>query len=239
MERLEIQKPNQKTPRQFGKEDQEVIDELRLKFGVGSKEVEDYIKVVEAEESKKRIMSGTEKENKKGKLLKQIEKVLQLVDSVELIKTNKKVEKILQQEKDKSKELIEKSLKSAQAYTARVENLSQTTTLAKSISDTKVYQEKVQSSDQRRRQAHEALISDINIALRYLNEHFVDYGDEILGKLEEKFEERNEEFIRIKRVRFPENVFLPTTINLKNRNDLAKWAVLVTEELAKYRQALS
>ncbi|MCX6743579.1 MAG: hypothetical protein NT116_05060 [Candidatus Parcubacteria bacterium] len=237
---MEIQNPDKPVYRQFDAQDQEAINELRAKFGAGSKEVEDYIKIAEKEETKKEIgLGGREKESKKGKLLALIDKVLKSINSVNLIKANKNDEKILNGQKVKVRELVEECLKSAQAYTALVEELNFVVTGARKISDTKVYQEKVGPSDFRRKQAHEALMGNINIVLRYINEHFAVYSEEILEEVEGEFKKRNEKFIRVKRVKFPYNVFLPEKFNIKNREDMGKWAVLIAEELVKYRQALS
>ncbi|MFZ5364720.1 MAG: hypothetical protein ACOZBH_00790 [Patescibacteria group bacterium] len=182
----------------------------------------DYIKLL----GKSKI-EQTPNYEKIHQFLEQIDRTQVIGDSAD----NKKHQQILQKQKQTAKKMIDDSIAKAIKYIEIV--LSQEGNIRKygrsSIKE-------IETSELRRRAAHDALISSLTIANRYIYQHFGQLTPEQLDEFQDREEAAGREFIEIDRIDIPEMTFLTADVNLANRQSVALWAYNLLREI-RFKEA--
>ncbi len=100
----------------------------------------------------------------------------------------------------------------------------------------KNWRDELKELDESRRRKHNALISTIQGAVRYMREQFSELSESQMEKFEEKMDRQDKMFLEIKRLNFDKNIFMPDWVNLRDRKSIAEWAFVLAEELELQRE---
>lgn len=91
----------------------------------------------------------------------------------------------------------------------------------------------IRMRDKMRSIVHDALMSDINMAIRFIAHAFADIDRNAIEQWEDDLYERTgREPLDVKRVKFPPQIFIPDNVNFKRREDITEWAVNIYEHLS-------
>lgn len=100
-------------------------------------------------------------------------------------------------------------------------------------------EEFVRINDERTR-AHNALMSHIQIAIRYIFEQFSVMPSDELDDLEERLESANKKLLPVERVIFPgkedRRIFLPRYASLDDRASITRWAEEVRKKFSDVKR---
>ncbi|HUT22556.1 MAG TPA: DUF3232 domain-containing protein [Candidatus Bipolaricaulota bacterium] len=188
----------------------------------GSEEYEKWLRFLEYVET-----SG-KKETEETQNYDKLKNVIDEIDKVNLSEDegDKEAEKQLKEQKKRAKELLDNALSLAIKYIEIV--LSQEKKV-KFIGQ--VDMKAIISSDERRSAAHNALISSLIIANRYIYQHFAKLPEAKLDEFIAQEEDANRDYIEVERIDLTENTFLPLSVNLKDRYSVSRWAYDLMREL--------
>lgn len=100
------------------------------------------------------------------------------------------------------------------------------------------YRKRYEETDQQRRIYHNALISNINIANRFLINNFGKRSEEIIEEWENKEIEAGRPILYAKRVGFSENIICPDGMNLEDRDQVRRWAEQIGTYLSELKNGL-
>ncbi len=105
--------------------------------------------------------------------------------------------------------------------------------------DIKDYQTQREFADRAKKAAHEALMSDINIFVRFVRTRFSTMKEEEIWDYEEKEEEAGRRPVYAKRIKFDTgNIICSDKIDLSDRDEIALWAEQVFECLTTLKNRL-
>jgi len=91
----------------------------------------------------------------------------------------------------------------------------------------KDYLENIDNLENSRKRKHNALIADFQSTIRFISYNFAQIGEEAIEKWEDDKEERGFVALKAERKEFPKKVICPENINIKDRKQIAAWAVKV------------
>lgn len=212
--------------------------ETGITYAPGENEYNDKINLI-SEEIK-------ESKNKESESAADIEKkhIKSLVKSLSDLKleglsVNDKEQKKLLDEKIKTaKTLILDVLESVESYDLAVRKMNLISKSRRELEGDE-YRIAAQNADSIRRAAHDALISKISIANRFLRNNF----GVIEQAKQEEFEETEtlagRKYLEIQRITLPINGVCPDNINLSDRDSIGRWAYDIFDSLTKIKKEAS
>jgi hypothetical protein len=105
----------------------------------------------------------------------------------------------------------------------------------------KDYLESLQAADNRRKQLHTALISELQSTIRYISFNFADINEKALDDWMEKEEEAGRKILDVDRsqTKFPKNIIFSSELDFRNRKQVTQWAMALEKELAEIKRELS
>ncbi|MFC1678273.1 DUF3232 domain-containing protein [Patescibacteria group bacterium] len=200
----------------------------------GDKKFDDYQKLLEKEGRDKKI-------GETSKIEDHLISLIAAINNINLIssqRTNKKQLMQLEVKKQQAKELILDTLYKVEEYIGIIKELEEIK-IHKDNQDQKIYREKLENMDLRRELKHNALMSSINIANRFIANNFGIINEERLEEWLDTEEQANRPILDIKRVELPPNIICVDTINLSDRHQVTEWAIQLSNSLAKLKKELS
>lgn len=169
-----------------------------------------------------------------------LKKVLSLIDDAELDDEHQgdagQIE-LIQKKKEKAKELIWIVLKGVGEYLKTVASMDGLKT-RKEEYDPDAYRRMFMDADQIRKIKHEALMSDINIANRFIMKNFRNASEDQIEKWKEEEAGSGRQFLAAKRVDFPGNIVCPDYVDMNDRNQIRKWAIQIESDLSELKNGL-
>lgn len=169
---------------------------------------------------------------------KQIADVLAAIDRIELEAefANDSVQlKLLEKRKNYAKAKIGAIFEKINLYMNMISKQEELK-LEKDYYDQRIYSEMIYESGVSRKAIHDALISELHSAIRFIANNFATISKKAIEKWKEDQEERGVPVLRVKRINFPKNILCPDKINLQDRDHIAAWAgdiYLATGKLEK------
>lgn len=83
--------------------------------------------------------------------------------------------------------------------------------------------------DSHRRTTHNALMSTMNAAIRFISFHFGSVDEEALDAYVERLEKKGKQMADVVRFAFRKNIICPDTVDLHNRESITYWAINLYE----------
>ena len=170
-----------------------------------------------------------------------LQNVISLIDNLQvsdLFKGDETEEELLQQKKNQAKRLILDVLTKAADYLNSVQAMD-AVKLSKDDLDSDAYRKQLENSEDFRQRSHDALIANVNIANRFIFQNFGKIEEELQEEWEDKEEEAGRKIPHAKRVDFPPNGICTDRIDIKDRKEIAVWALQISRSLAEIKKRLS
>ncbi len=168
---------------------------------------------------------------------KQLRSTLRVVDSLTLedeYKDNIVQNQLLETSKQQAIKLIDGVLTKVRRYAEKIISLERHYKLLRfKEQDPIVLAEKIKRADQSRTLSHDALISSIHAATRFLNTQFGAMTESRREEWEDEMEENDKTVLRVERVKFSENIIVPSSVNLHDRKQITEWAIRLYKSLTK------
>jgi hypothetical protein len=90
-----------------------------------------------------------------------------------------------------------------------------------------------------RTRAHNALIDEIRIAIRFISRTFGEIDERAIEKYEEELEKKGLMSLEANRIKFTPNIIIPQNIDLRDRKQIAYWAEQIYNELSELEMGLN
>jgi len=174
-----------------------------------------------------------EKSIEKSSELAEIERTIN--ETVHLIKEtqleseyaqDKEQKKLLKKTKEQAVGKILEVFKSINEYMDTIRALDEGKNL-REFENQKDYIKNIDNLENSRTRKHNALISDFQSTIRFISYNFAQISEEAIDSWEEEREERGFVVLKAEREKFPNKVICPDNVNIKNRKQVASWAVKV------------
>lgn len=101
------------------------------------------------------------------------------------------------------------------------------------------YDSELENAEQVRSLAHNALLDQVRIAIRFISHTFGKIDERAQEKWEEERTAAGKPVLMVKRTNFPKNILLPDNIDLNERKQIAAWSHLIIEELSRIEEYLN
>ena len=159
-----------------------------------------------------------------------------LIQSIRLQRDyeNEQNERELQIRKEQALKLLDELMnKYVSEYSAWVNRFNKSNI----FSDIERDKEEFMRIDASRRLAHNALMTQIQVTLRYIREQFSTRSPDDLEDLEERKSMEGTSLLPIERVQFPcaEKIFLPKYADLNNRESITQWVKDIRESMSRMK----
>lgn len=180
-----------------------------------------------------------DKENKND-AASHIKQILSLVDQMRIsnaYQNDLEQKELLEKKKDQAKKLIDEVLRKIGEYLSVVARMA-SVKASESEYEPHVYRKKFEEVDQLRRINHNALMSNIDIANRFIQKNFGQAKEEMIERWENDEFEAGRPILRAERVDFPENIIVVDGIDLNDRNQVRKWAEQIGRNLSELKNGL-
>ncbi|MBI5621242.1 hypothetical protein HY933_00015 [Candidatus Falkowbacteria bacterium] len=172
-------------------------------------------------------------------VVRDIRALIQQIDAVVLIKAVKKnpeQQRLLAEQKQRAKELISKVFSDVQEYMQSIARLQHARQREDQTQED--YLKENTQADTARTQKHNAMMASINAAVRFISYTFGQIDDQALEQWEEDQTTRGKTIARVQRVKLPNNVLLPDSVDLKNRTQTGEWALRAYQALSQLRESI-
>lgn len=181
-------------------------------------------------------------EEQKGKInaLDHLKNTLSLIENInidEQHQEDKEQIELLHKKKEQARQMIRVVLRKTGEYLeiiARMKNLE----ARKEEYEPSAYRKMFMEIDQLRKIKHEALMSDINIANRFMMKNFGKASDEVIEMWGNEEIEAGRQMLFARRIDFPKNIICPDDIDLNDRNQIRRWAVQIGGYLSELKNGL-
>ncbi|MFA6047509.1 MAG: hypothetical protein WCV59_01220 [Parcubacteria group bacterium] len=193
-------------------------------------------KIIERERENKNQETRGNLETEKH--LKYIVELINNISPDKLYEKDIQQAKLLEQKQLQAKKLIINALRSVEEYMSSIKMLDSTKLSRESVSQDN-YLKDLENSDRARTIKHNALISDINIANRFILNNFGNMEEENIEEWEEKEEEGGRKVLYAKRIDFPRNIICTDRVNMEDRKQIADWAIEIYKSLSELKKELS
>lgn len=169
-----------------------------------------------------------------------MKRILSLIEKMEIsseYRNDPEQKELLEKKKDQAKKLINEVLRKIGEYLSVVARMA-SVKASESEYEPHVYRKKFEELDQLRRINHNALMSNIDIANRFIQKNFGQAKEEMIERWENDEFEAGRLMLYAKRVDFPENIIVADGINLDNRDQVRKWAEQIGRNLSELKNGL-
>jgi hypothetical protein len=207
--------------------------ETGIVYETGTDKFEKYQELLEKEKI-------TENLGNNSKVEKHIENLISRINSLEvnsLYKNDEEQIKLLKQRKLQSKNLIGDVLKKAEEYLETIRRM-YNISIKKDEMEGYDYRKELENADMVRRNSHDALIADINIANRFISKNFGKISEEAIEEWEETEENAGRKVLHAKRIELPPNVICVDNVNLNDRKSITDWAIQISQSLSEMKKRL-
>lgn len=86
---------------------------------------------------------------------------------------------------------------------------------------------------------HDALISSLHSAIRFIAHTFGNISEEAIDNYREEAERNGRLFLEAERVNLPENIICPDGMNINDRKVIAKWSATLYGSISRLKNRLS
>jgi hypothetical protein len=152
---------------------------------------------------------------------------------------NPEQKELLADKIETAKDLIKDVLNNVESYNTAVRKVD---FIAKSMKNRELegaeYRSSMQNADAGRRFAHEALISSIAIANRFLNNNFGNIGQDRIDEFKNNEIGAKRKYLEVKRISLPANGVCSANVNLSDRDSIGRWAYDVFDSLTELRKEI-
>jgi len=172
-----------------------------------------------------------------------IEKIIAIINDAQLEKNyqdDQEQRELLKRAQKKAKEMIRETLDTVNAYMKKIRILDeaklQRNEPGVNVSD---LIKKLQELDEERTRVHNVLISRLHATIMFISHTFGIISPKTQEEWEGEQQERGQEPVHIARLRLPKNILCSDTVNIRERNSVAKWAFHVYTSLTELKKELS
>lgn len=202
--------------------------ETGIVYGSGTPEHKEHWK-------KKEI---SEAETVADKLESQIKDSINLIDSVELdlaIVNDPEQKNLLQNKKETAKKMIRTVLDDVADYTSIKKRMDYVREKG-DREDSEKWREENHRMEDMRKIKHDALVTDLISLIRFVSHNFGKISEKAIEKWEEEQEEKGVPILHIKRIKFPDKIICPNSVDLRDRTSIGKWAIELGYALEKIKK---
>lgn len=172
-----------------------------------------------------------------------IEKLLQQIGATQLepaFQHDHTQERLLREAKQQSHQIIREILTAVRNYMQTIQQLETTKRRGvESYGDIKDYIADIKQRDEVRSRNHDALISRLTIATRFISHTFGRIDETAQEHWEDERESRGLSILHVERIQLPPNILCPISINLHDRISIGEWASHVYDSLTVLEKKLS
>jgi hypothetical protein len=194
------------------------------------KDLQSFYEQEEAEKKEKHQSGATD----------HMKKILSLVEKMEIsgeYQNDPEQKELLEKKKDQAKKLMDEVLRKIGEYLSIIARMA-SVKASESEYEPHAYRKKFEEVDQLRRINHNALMSNIDIANRFIQKNFGQAKEEMIERWENDEFEAGRPILHAKRVDFPENIIVVDGINLEDRDQVKKWAEQIGRNLSELKNGL-
>lgn len=175
----------------------------------------------------------------KSMVEKHLNNVITQIDSIAIDESHKddspqEQKQLLKQKKETAKKLISEVLFKVEDYVRSIRTNDEIKQQRNEM-DAAEYRKENELSDRMRRIKHDALISQINIANRFISRNFADIDREMIWEWEDQETAAGRKVLYAKRVKFPPNIICTDTVNMNDRKQIMEWAVQLARSVSEIK----
>jgi hypothetical protein len=205
--------------------------------GTGFKRYQDFL--LKKEENKS---SDTSKNQEGGlRFEKQIANLIMTIENVKLdplYGSDEGQKELLKQKKDQAKKMIGGVLDDIVEYMDTIDSFYQVK-MKREDTDQEIFLTEMKNAEDRRASKHNALISGLYSAIRFISHTFGNISDEAIDNYREEAEKNNRPFLEVMRVDLPENILCPDGMDINDRKAIAKWSATLYDSISNLKDRLS
>lgn len=176
---------------------------------------------------------------------KHLENIIDVIDQIQVDKNNKLFSpdfnqvSLSEKKKADAKNLILDVVNQIDSYVKAIQEMKNLKgTLGTNEGEGSIYRKDMENIDRKRRLSHNALISSINAANRFISRNFGKINEELIEEWEEVEEKAGRKILYVKRIQFPPNIICTDNIDLSDRNQIKDWAMQLSKVTSEIRKKL-